>query len=225
MIFQKEKIKKAFLVGLVSSLIIVPQTFAHVAVKPSEVGIGARTNFVVSVPTEEDVPTTQVRLVIPEGVQSVRPNVKPGWEIQLTKTGEGDESRISEIIWSGGSIPAEQKDEFVFSAQAPAEEGSLTWKAYQTYEGGDIVAWDSDPKEVEEYTKSNPPVDGQHDHNAPKPFSVTKIINDLTSEESVTTNTDTAIKGTNETNLPMILSVVAIVLSGGTLFLQMQRRK
>ncbi len=159
---------------------------AHVTVKPGEVGVGQRLNFTVSVPTEEETPTVSLRLIIPEGVTSVRPNAKPGWNIQLKKEGEGEEARISEIVWSGGRIPAEQRDEFVFSAQAPAEGTTLVWKAYQTYGDGDVVSWDNDPKVVEEYTKNNPPkeeMEGMEgmgdDHTAPRPYSTTKVVNDL----------------------------------------------
>src|SRR6185503_5990953 len=138
--------------AIVFGLILPGLASAHVTVKPGDAGVGQRLNFMVSVPTEEEDPTIQVRLVIPEGVQSVRPNVKPGWNIQLKKSGSGEEERVSEIIWSGGKIPAEQRDEFVFSAQAPAEAGTVVWKAYQTYGDGDVVAWDNDPAVVAEYT-------------------------------------------------------------------------
>jgi uncharacterized protein YcnI len=219
--------KVAFLPALIMVFLLnaVP-AFAHVVVKPSEIGVGARANFVVSVPTEEDVPTIQVRLLIPEGLQSVRPNVKPGWTIEIVKTGEGEEAHVSEIIWSGGSIPAEQRDEFVFSAQAPAEETSLNWKAYQTYAGGMIVAWDKDPKEVEEYTKNNPSMEGDDDHHdAPKPFSVTKVINDLAVSPTPEPNSNTAVRGIEQSNLPMILSVLALAGVGYSLWMQMMKKK
>lgn len=190
---------------------------AHVVVKPGEVGVGARTNFVVSVPTEEEVPTVSVRLIVPEGVKSVRPNAKSGWNIELKKEGEGDSERVTEIIWSGGRIPAELRDEFIFSAQAPAQEGSINWKAYQTYADGDIVAWDTDPQAVAEYAKNNPPKPGvEHDHTAPKPFSVTKVINDLAPQTP--TETKKAIDTTS------VLATFAIFLSGLSLVLQFRKK-
>lgn len=197
----------------------VTPAFAHVTVKPAEVGVGTRLNFVVSVPTEEDVPTVQVRLVLPEGLQSVRPNVKPGWTISLTKSGDGEEAKITEIVWSGGSIPAEQRDEFVFSAQAPAEESTLVWKAYQTYGDGTIVSWDNSPDVVEEYTKTNPPADGEHDHNAPKPYSQTQVINDLKSENQ---SPSTAVAPTGG-SLPMTISLVALLLGGLSVGMQLRK--
>jgi uncharacterized protein YcnI len=167
-------------VSLVAMLIVgVSSVSAHASITQKEVGVGLRTNFTLSVPTEEVDPTTEVRLVLPDGLKSVMPMVKPGWNIQLKKSGEGEDAKITEIIWSGGRIPTEQRDEFVFNAQAPAEETSLIWKTYQTYGDGDIVAWENDPKVVAEYSKNNPPKEGEDDHNAPRPWSETKVINDL----------------------------------------------
>ncbi len=221
----KNNVIAVFVATIGLSLTAVP-AFAHVVVKPNEVGVAARVNFVVSVPTEEDVPTVGLRLLIPEGLQSVRPNAKPGWKIELKKSGEGEEAKVTEIIWTGGSIPAEQRDEFVFSAQAPAEETSLNWKAYQTYANGEVVAWDKDAKTVEEYTKANPPKEGEHDENAPKPFSVTKVKNDLAAAPSpaANANTTTMVQSSTQSNLPMILSVLALAGTGYCVWMQMRKR-
>jgi len=218
-------IKKSLVItfSLIAGLFLtVTPALAHVSVKPGEVGVGERINFSVSVPTEEEDPTIQVRLVLPEGLQSITPFVKPGWNIELKKTGEGDEAKVIEIIWSGGSIPAEQKDEFVFSAQAPAEETSLIWKAYQTYGDGDIVAWENSPDVVQEYTKNNPPQEGQEDdHNAPRPYSETKVINDLKGTDGATQNTTS---NTSQSNSGNTLSIVAIVLSIAALGVQFLKK-
>jgi uncharacterized protein YcnI len=213
--------KRFFIVMImvVSLLLGASPAEAHVTVKPGEIGVGARSNFTVSVPTEEDHPTIQVRLVIPEGLQSVRPNVKSGWNIQLKKTGEGEESKITEIIWSGGKIPAEQRDEFVFSAQAPAEETSLVWKAYQTYADGSVVAWDNSPEVVAEYTKNNPVASGHEDnHAAPRPYSSTKVTNDLkvTSQPAVPVSQ----KDNSRT-----LSLVALLIAAASLGMQFYHKK
>ncbi len=219
-----KKIISSLLV-LITSLFFVPSAFAHVTVKPAELGVGVRSNFVMSVPTEEDVPTTQVRLVIPEGLRSVRPNVAPGWNIQIVKTGEGENVRVSEIIWSGGSIGVDMRNEFVFSAQAPADEASLNWKAYQTYANGLVVSWDTDPKAVEEYSKANPVPTGMHDDNAPKPYSITKVLNDLAASPVSTLQTEAKEKESETFSLPMVLSIAAILLAGTSLYLQMKSKK
>ncbi|HRN95843.1 MAG TPA: YcnI family protein [Candidatus Levybacteria bacterium] len=195
--------------------ITASSTFAHVVVRPSEVGIGARVNFVVSVPTEEDVPTTQIRLVIPEQLQSVRPNVKPGWNIELVKSGEGEDARVTEIIWSGGNIPAEQRDEFVFSSQAPSQKTTLVWRAYQTYANGNVVAWDKSPITVEEYETNNPESDQSHTEDAPSPYSETQVTNDLDQTDS-----QESLASTNSTRF----SIFALVLSALALIVTLRRK-
>ncbi len=206
----------------------VTQASAHVVVKPGEVGVGAYTNFIVSVPTEEDVPTVQVRLVIPEGLKSVRPNVKPGWSIELKKVTNGDIERVSEIIWSGGSIPADQRDEFVFSAQTPAEESTLIWKAYQTYGDGDIVAWENSKDVIDAFEKNNPPKEGEEDnHDAPRPYSETKVINDLVAAAAKgdTMMMNDEVKEDSKSFDPaLVVSVIALGAALGSLWMQKKKK-
>jgi uncharacterized protein YcnI len=140
-------------------------THAHVVVKPSQVAPGAFQTFTIGVPVEKDNATTGVRLVIPAGLKHVTPNVKPGWRINLIKSGEGEEATVNEIEWAGGSIPPGHRDEFLFSAQAPAEAGELQWRAYQTYQDGSVVGWDQDPAAQE----------GSNDFSRVGPYSRTQI--------------------------------------------------
>ena len=53
---------------------------AHVGVSPEEVPAGEYEKLVVTVPTEKEIPTTEVRVEVPEGfvVSGVQP--VPGWE-------------------------------------------------------------------------------------------------------------------------------------------------
>lgn len=170
--------KLTLLIFSIIFLSTVKTTSAHVTVKPESVGVAERVNFTVSVPTEKDMPTTGLRLEIPEGLKSVRPLVKPGWRVQIVKeesdsmNEEGGSNTVKELIWTGGSIPADQKDEFVFSAQAPAEETQLNWKAHQTYMDGSVVSWDAEPNSSEAEDEDR------------GPYSRTGVINDLVAESS-----------------------------------------
>jgi uncharacterized protein YcnI len=185
-------------------------------VKPAQVGVGAYQTYVVSVPTEKDIPTVSVRLLVPAGLEHVSPTVKPGWTVKLVhgepiaaeEPGEEAEAAVTEIIWTG-SIPAEFRDEFTFSAKAPTTETNITWKAYQTYRDGSVVNWDLAPGEEE---KEN--ADGSESG----PASITKIVNDLQPAPqqpqmpSKTKNTDA-----------LVVSMVAVVLS--VLAIYMARRR
>lgn len=195
---------------IASLLLSVTPAFAHVVVRPNQVGVAAFQTFTTGVPNEKEIPTTGLRVVIPEGLKYVSPNVKPGWTIEVKKSGEGEAAVVTEIIWTGGSIPAGQRDDFMFSAQAPAEETTLTWKAYQTYENGEIVSWDQEPSK-------------DHDNHDVKPYSETKVVNDLATEPAGQTEQKTASMTSND--LPTMLSIVAIILSAGALYLATRKKK
>jgi uncharacterized protein YcnI len=187
--------KRFIFVGLVVAVIfsVVSIASAHVTVKPAEVNIGTFQTFSISVPVERDIPTIAVRVVLPQGLEHVTPNVKPGWKIAKTDT---------EISWTGGSIPAGQRDEFVFSAKVPSQETTLVWKAYQTYQGGAVVAWDL---QADQQPKST---DGKDDFSKSGPYSQTKVINDLKAARVTTEN-----KASGTSSPAMVFSIVALVFS------------
>jgi uncharacterized protein YcnI len=225
------------LITAVGALVLPATALAHVTVKPAEVGVGQRVNFVVSVPTEEDNPTTEVRLVMPAGLKSVRPNAKAGWNIEIKRIGESmkgpilntgqpapDPETVIEIVWSGGSIPAEMRDEFVFSAQAPADQVELQWKAYQTYSDRKVVSWDKSSSEVEAYSKATPAKQDEHDENAPMPYSTTKVINDLSVSPKPEGQVMTEGDKISRDNMPLILAVLAVVLSGISLGIALRKK-
>jgi uncharacterized protein YcnI len=159
---------------LVVSLAWTLTASAHVVVKPSEVGIAAFQTFTVGVPNEKDTPTVAMRLLIPNGVKSVSPNVKPGWMIDVKSAGQGEDVQVTEIDWTGGNIPPGQRDEFLFSAQAPSSETTISWKAYQTYADGTVVSWDVAPN-----SKVSDEEKEKMEQAGTGPLSQTKVINDL----------------------------------------------
>jgi uncharacterized protein YcnI len=192
---------------IILNLIFVPVTFAHVVVKPAEVGVGAFQTFTIGVPTEKDNPTVGLRLVIPEGLDYVMPNVKPGWTIETKKTGEGEDAKVTEINWTGGSIPAGQRDEFIFSAKVPAKETSVKWKAYQTYEDGTVVSWDQEPskKMAEEGTKG--------------PYSQTQVIDDIKKETALKTENE-RLKQENTQTMQVSFAALALAAFAVALILR-----
>ena len=199
-----------FLSSLALAALLLPNiTLAHVVVRPAEVGVGAFQTFTIGVPTEKDIATVGVRLVIPEGLEHTRPNVKPGWKISITKTGEGEEAVISEISWTGGWIPADHRDDFFFSAKVPSNETKVIWKAYQTYSDGSVVSWDVDP-EAAEVVHDAAPNEGapetpvEEDFSKSGPYSVTTVVGDLSSKNDGM-NSEKLMKW-----MPFFLSVIAI---------------
>ncbi len=126
---------------------------AHVTLEVREARAGSGYKAVLRVPHGcEGSATTTVRAQIPEGLLAVKPMPKPGWDI---KTVRGDYERsypffhgqvlkdgVKEIVWSGGRLPDEYYDEFVFSAFIAKEmpEGRVHIPVTQDCEKGQ-AAW------------------------------------------------------------------------------------
>jgi uncharacterized protein YcnI len=193
-------VKKVLFVITVLFALTANTAMAHVVVRPASVGLASRQVFTVSVPTEKDIPTIGLRILIPEEIKSVTPTVKPGWRIEVKKQPTGnkvldeegneiDEMKTTEIIWTGGLIPAEQRDEFTFATQVPARVLPINWRAYQTYQDGTVVAWDQTPG-----------------GDVRTPYSTTQVIDDLA-----------ALKQTwwekNQINLTLGVSLLALIFS------------
>ena len=89
--------------------------------------------FALRVPTEEDVATVKLSVQLPEGLEEVGFQPKPGW----TRTQDG---RV--VTWSGGEIGVGEFDEFGLSIHVPNTPGqTLTFPATQTYANGKVVRW------------------------------------------------------------------------------------
>lgn len=215
----KKTIKVSALVLTMAALtsIMSPVSLAHVVIRPAQVGIGAHQTFTVGVPNEKDVPTTGLRVLVPEGVTSVMPNVKPGWNIQTKTSGDDDNQKVTEIVWSNGSIPVGQRDEFYFSAKTPTSESTIVWKAYQTYADGEVVAWDQSPediKRIEEEKKASSAPETESEHAA-GPYSQTAVVNDLVADTASTTGSTVVSQDKTSqlmAGLALVVSFAAVAL-------------
>jgi uncharacterized protein YcnI len=106
---------------------------AHVTLNPEQAPADSFTRFALRVPTEEDVPTVKVSVQLPEGLDEVTFQPKPGW----TRTEKG---RV--VTWSGGKIGVGEFDEFGLSVHLPNTPGkTLIFPATQTYANGKVVHW------------------------------------------------------------------------------------
>ena len=136
---------------MVGSLLLIPAASAHVTVNPNEVPADSFSRFAIRVPTERpDADTTKVVLELPEGLFFVSFQPKPGWTRTVTTEkldppvelfGETYSERIATVTWEGGKIAPGEFDEFGMSAKVPAEVGTLTFPAAQTYSSGEVVRW------------------------------------------------------------------------------------
>lgn len=135
------------LVLLAACLVVVTPTvaLAHVTVSPEGVAPGDFATLTVKVPTEKEIPTTEVRVEVPEGFTLGGVQPVPGWEHRFEEEG----GVVTAVVWSGGQIGPREFQQFPVSAQAPEKPGEYAWKATQTYEDGSVVEWTGPPDSEE----------------------------------------------------------------------------
>jgi periplasmic copper chaperone A len=139
--------------------LVVPATAAaHVTIQPNTAPAGDFTRLDVRVPNErDDAGTVKVDVQMPPGFTSASYEPVPGWSVKITKEKldepievEGLEldEQIDRITWTGdparGGIirPGEFQDFGLSVAMPDGRPGSkLTFKALQTYQGGEVVRW------------------------------------------------------------------------------------
>jgi uncharacterized protein YcnI len=122
---------RSFVLGAVCALFSTA-CWAHITLETRQAPAGGNYKAVLRVPHGcEGSPTVAVRVRIPEGVVNVKPMPKPGWTIETKKgkypkTYEGNEGAklsegVLELSWSGGKLPDDNYDEFVFRAFLTAD--------------------------------------------------------------------------------------------------------
>ncbi len=131
--------------------------WAHVRVVPEEVPADSFQVLTVRVPTEKDVPTTEVRVEVPEGFTISQVKPVPDWEYEL----EEEAGVVRAITWSGGEIGPTEFQEFDVQGKTPEEAGEYPWRAFQTYEDGSVVEW-AGPEDAEEPASVVTVAEGDH---------------------------------------------------------------
>ena len=117
---------REFVLGAAGAAVSICCASAHVTLETQQAAVGAPYKAVLRVPHGcEGAATIALRVRIPEGMIAVKPMPKPGWKID-TVNGKYPKSYsyfrgatlsegVTEIKFSGGSLPDAYYDEFVFS--------------------------------------------------------------------------------------------------------------
>jgi uncharacterized protein len=148
--------KKTALAAALVALAAPAAAQAHVTLQPNTGAAGSYTRLDVRVPNErDDASTDKVEVQFPDGFASASYEPVPGWDVkvskkQLAKPIQTDDGEITEgvdtITWTAKSdadaIPPGAFEDFGLSVQIPGKAGDkLTFKALQTYTGGEVVRW------------------------------------------------------------------------------------
>lgn len=181
---------------------------AHVVVHPREAVQGSYEKFTVRVPSEKDIETMEVTVRFPDGVNITRFEPKPGWTYDLEKEADG---KIVEVTWkaSGAGLGPTEFGEFNMTGKIDDDAQELVWKAYQTYKDGSVVEWVGAP-------------------DSDTPASVTKLVAGSTQGDGHSHGAaeEPAGKDTSKTasNLPLYLSIAALILGGISLIAALTRK-
>jgi uncharacterized protein YcnI len=122
-------------------LVVAGTAWAHVVVSPEEVPAEEFETLTVTVPTEKEIPTTEVRVEIPEGFTVFGVQPVPGWDYEFEEEG----GVVKSVTWSGGELEPREFQQFLIGAQAPDKPGEYSWRAFQTYQDGSVVEWTGPP--------------------------------------------------------------------------------
>jgi uncharacterized protein YcnI len=118
------------------------QAQAHVTAEPHEAAAGAtqEVRFRIGHGCHDTAATTALRVEMPAGLASARPQPKPGWALAITRRPDGT---VSAITWTG-NLPGDQFDDFAVLVRLPATEGQIYFPAVQTC-GGEAERWTDIP--------------------------------------------------------------------------------
>ena len=149
--------------GAAAAVLALPAAAAgHITVNPREATPGGFSVMTVRVPNERDNKgTVKVDVRLPHGVYFLSYKKVPGWKVKLTKKklstpvsleGLRVTEEYTRVVWTGnrkkgGIIRPSQFEEFPLSVRVPdGQPGSeLVFRAFQTYRGGERVAWTGAP--------------------------------------------------------------------------------
>lgn len=127
--------------GLAAVLMLAsaPAALAHVSVTPKAADAGSYQVLRFGLGHGcDDQATTALRIEIPTGVVSARPQPKPGWTLQIARSAAGGEA-VASVTWRG-ALPADQYDEFLIQVHLPDQADPLAFPATQTC-GAAEVRW------------------------------------------------------------------------------------
>jgi len=110
---------------------------AHVTVSPKEAAAGGYVQAAFSVSHGcKGSATVAVRIKLPEGVLSVKPQMKPGWTVDIkTRKVEGGpllhgkvvNETVDEVAWRGGPLPDHLYDSFGLQMKTPDGAGQTLY--------------------------------------------------------------------------------------------------
>lgn len=130
------------------AIVLAVPAAAHVTVQPGEASQGGYTAFAFRVPNERPAAgTVKIEVTLPADhpIGSVRTKPMTGWTAKVVKQGNA----VRTITWTaqpGVRINPDEFQEFeVAAGPLPKDTDALVLPTRQSYDSGEVVAWDAPP--------------------------------------------------------------------------------
>lgn len=164
----------AMLAAVIAASAGTTSAIAHVVADPALAQPGSYFRTALRVPHGcAGQPTTAIRVTIPDGIVSVTPQAKPGWQASVEKRrltqpvdvghGRKSDTLVSAIRWNGGSLPNDQFDEFGLVLKLPDTPGAQLWLPVEQTCASGSTAW------------TQIPAAGQSAHDLERPAALIRI--------------------------------------------------
>src|SRR5215831_12703822 len=119
---------------------LVATTWGHSDLDPRQSIPNKWETYTLNVPTETEIPTVQVRLLVPRDFEIEMLEHSQVWQITRARDERG---YIREVTWSGSSIPPQTFAELKLLVRNPANPGTSLWKIEQSYQDGNVATWEA----------------------------------------------------------------------------------
>src|SRR5579872_299210 len=129
---------KSILTGMIVACFTASAATAHVTASPDTAKAGSYVVTSFTVPHGcAGAATLAVRIKMPEGVRDVKPQMKPGWKVEIVKRklaatasdGHGNTvtEAVDEVDWRGGPLPDDLYDSFGLLMKLPDKPGTVLY--------------------------------------------------------------------------------------------------
>jgi periplasmic copper chaperone A len=136
--------KRTTVLAVTAALLTPAAAEAHVTLQPDTAPAGGFTRLDVRVPNErDDQGTTKVAVQFPSGFEHASYEPVPGWDIEVARKGDFVDTITFTAASAKDAIAPGQFRDFGLSVGVPEGKpgDALTFKAVQTYAGGEVVRW------------------------------------------------------------------------------------
>ncbi len=130
--------KQLFMPALLALLAVPVALQAHVTANPNQGAAGSyfQSSFRISHGCDGS-DTKEVRIKIPDGIMVVHPQFKPGWKAKTITRSLDKEVQVghgktvkeapAEVVWTGGTLPDDQYDDFGLVMKLPQAPRKTLW--------------------------------------------------------------------------------------------------